>query len=193
MPVEIRRVAPSVEYSVYRWLQTTTYKVGNLTTTLTGHFTQPKQLKILPDYPDDLEQMKAPTLAVMITDQRPQADFRFQSNEPAAHLYGADALVPSEDLMSLMIYGFVVGCGTDAVSRLYRDKLMNDVYYLLKYAAADTGITLWDTDGNELGSVDVQGTMRRRLPGNVFEVEADRYKFLVEAAISYSHVSAEDA
>ena len=189
MSLLIRSVIPNIEHSVFRWLKDVTYSrvSAGPEKTLEGWFTQPKALKIVSDYPDDISKITAPTLAIMVSDQRSQSGFRFQSNEPAAQLFGPDRYSIQEDMLSLMIYGFVVGCGNDGASRRYRDNLMNDVYHLMKYVAGDVGITLYASSATVLGSFDVQSIEARRIPSNAYEIEADRYRFVVDAQIVYSN------
>lgn len=165
----IPRRGPNVIFSWFRFLTTKQYTVGVTTGKLTDHFAG---LKIRTGYPDDLEKITVPTLAIC----GPERSYGGQE------FFGTST---QEDFYPLSIHGFVVGQGDDAANRVYRDKLRNDVYQLA-VAVMDEGFTLYDAQTKAaIGELETEGVSEHLVPANAPEVEAERYKFVVEATIPY--------
>lgn len=174
MPTTITRIGPDVAYSVFRFFQETTYTIGADTKTLRGHFAN---LAIVPAYPDDLVALASPTLALAVADGvREEQDF-----------YG-EAI--AEDVYMLTAFGFVLGQGSDAANRRYRDRLLNDVVQLLRRVAQTEGVPLYDHAtgaANGSNTLEVLNIRGRLVPANAPEIEAERYKLIVEAEIPTVH------
>jgi hypothetical protein len=183
--VSVERVLTNTVASVYHWLKNVQYALNSTTGeettpgTLEDHFTD---LRIQVGYPSDLARLTAPTLAVAEEDVR-----------RVRERYFGGQLRPR--VMRIQLYGFVVGQkdsngNTDtpraeSVSRLYRDRLKSDVYELCVDAEDNVGIPLYEqASKTEIGMLEVvEPVIARVLPANAPEIEADRWKFLVELAV----------
>jgi len=166
----ISRVGPNVAFSVFRFLADTTYTVGTDTKTLVQFF----GVEIKQAYPDDLTTITRSLLALSEPDEVFE-DLKF---------YGDPA---QEDVITLSIYGFVVGQGSDVANKKYRDRLANDLYYLFSKIGADEGITYYEHASKAvLGEIEVGSVRLRMLPSNVPEIDADRYRFVLDVAFSVS-------
>lgn len=166
----IPRRGPNVFFSWFRYLTTEAYTVGSTTGVLTVHHSG---LKIRAGYPDDITKIDTPTLAVCGPEEMAPGQAFFGPTE-------------DEDLMPIYMYGFVVGQGNDANNRVYRDRFSSDVYQLVNLAS-DKGLILYDAvTKTAIGGLEVVEFKERLIPVNAFEVEAERYKFVVEAMISYA-------
>lgn len=161
---------PNIVFSVFKYFREYQYTARNITGTLQQHFSG---LQIRAGYPDDLTKIVAPTLAIVGA----------SDIEQVMEFFGEDV---TEEEYSLAIFGFVLGQGSDAGNRVYRDRLYNDVYQLMSGPAGSEGIDLYDhTTKVLIGSIDVERPRGRLIPVNAIEEEVDRYKFVVSMGVCY--------
>ena len=150
-------------------VQTTVVTTG----TLKQHFAD---LMIMSAYPDDLTRVSVPLLAM--------GGLEAADAEPAflgASLFGATYRIP--------LYGFVMGRGSDAKNKAYRDRLMSDLYELFVHQCSDEGLDFYDADSKvlqEAGGLEITTARARTLPVNAPEIEADRHKFSFELDVHYA-------
>lgn len=177
MPPVIERVGPAFAYSMFRYLTTATYTVGITTGKLTDHHVG---LEIRAGYPDDLSRITVPRLALVTPTLIAES----------AVFFGAQI---REDRLPFEIYGFIAGLGAaanqaDAANRLYRDKSFSDVYQLLAGEASDAGFMLYDVESPhaELGVIELYDVRGRLLLQANSDLDADRYRFIVEGAAHLS-------
>jgi len=166
----IVRVGPNVVFSAFRFLNDQSYTVGAETKTLLQFY----GVEIRHAYPDDLTTITRPVIALSEPEEMAE-DLRF-FGDPA-----------QEDTISMSIYGFVVGQGSDIANKRYRDRLANDLYYLFAKIGADDGITYYEHASKAvLGVIEVGSVRLRMLPSNVPEIDADHYRFVLDVAFSVS-------
>src|SRR3989304_3890143 len=166
--MQVNRYFLDLPYSLFKFLRTQTYTVDITTATLLQHHSG---LQIVHAYPDDITALKVPTLAL----STPMA-----ATEDG-NLFGTVSGINGDpDVFSLEIYGFVVGRSGDHASKTYRDKLMNDVYNLLKRMPIPLYSQAAGSGGITTGTVEIIGLRARSLPVNIPEIEADRFKFIIE-------------
>ena len=173
-----RRIEANLTYSIYRWLTTVQYQATELGSpaTLVSHFALSGQppLSILPAYPDDLVMIQGPTLSVT----GPMV------SGPGTRFMGESV---NEKLYTVSVYGFVAGYNNDGFSRMIRDRLLSDLTQLFEEVAAVEGVTLYAVETDTVvGRFDVSAVRHRVLPVNAPAIEAERYKFLVEADIQFA-------
>ncbi len=172
-PLVVDRALMNAHFSLFKFLNENTYTVGATTATLKQHFSN---LMIMSSYPDDLTKMTVPMLALgglEVADAEP--DFF------GSLLFGATYRIP--------LYGFVMGQGSDAKHRAYRDRLMSDLYEIFVRQCGDDGFDLYDADSKTLqdsGGLEITDARARMLPVNAPEIEADRYKFVFELDVHYA-------
>jgi hypothetical protein len=168
----IQRSLMNVHFSLFKFLNENTYTVGVTSATLKQHFAN---LMIMSSYPDDLTRMTKPLLALGgLEAADPEPDFF------GAAIFGATYRIP--------LYGFVMGQGSDAKHRTYRDRLMSDLYEVFVHQCGDEGFDLYDADSKtfqDSGGLEVTNARARMLPVNAPEIEADRYKFVFELDVHY--------
>lgn len=173
MSFTVQRSLQNVQFSLFRFLNENTYTVGVTTATLKQHFAD---LMIMSAYPDDLTRVSVPLLALGGLDAAEgEPDFL------GAALFGVTYRIP--------LYGFVMGRGTDARNKAYRDRLMSDLYELFTDYCGDFGLDLYDADTKVLqqsGGLEITTARTRMLPANAPEIEADRYKFQFELDMHYA-------
>lgn len=169
----IVRIGPDIAFSLMRFFKTVQYTVGVDTKALQGHFAH---LRLLPAYPDDLTALTTPALAFSAGEEMTAGE----------DFFGEEVV---QSLYPFSIHGFVVGRGSDQASKLYRDRLKNDVEQLLRVVASSEGIPLYDhASGNALAgeTLEVVNVRSRLIPANAPMIEADRYKFVVEGAVDHT-------
>lgn len=169
----IARTTANLTYSLHKWVREQQYKItedGDPGTLLSFYDT----LVVVPAYPNDLQALRQSTLAICCPD----------STREGRTFYGFTA---TEDVYRVAIYGFVAGFGNDnGRALLYRDTLMNDVYQLIRVIGESEGVALYDASTEEaLGTFEFSSVRKRVIPANAPAIEADRYKFVVEAEIEY--------
>jgi hypothetical protein len=173
MSLVVQRSLMNVNFSLFKFLNENTYTVGVTAGTLKQHFSD---LMIMSAYPDDLMKTTKPTLAVgglEVADA--EADFF------GGALFGATYRLP--------LYGFVMGRGSDAKNKAYRDRLMSDLYEIFIAQCGDEGFDLYDADSKTLqdaGGLEITNARARMLPVNAPDIEADRYKFVFELDVHYA-------
>lgn len=177
MPPIIERVGPAFAYSLFRYLTTIQYQVGVTTGKLSDHHSG---LKIRAGYPDDLSVIDSRTLALVVGSEIAETVI----------MYGR-AL--REDEIPFQVYGFIAGLGAaahlaDSANRVARDKLYNDTYQLLSGDGSDVGFVLYDAEAPhaELGVVELYDVRGRLLLNANSELDADRFRFVVEGAACLS-------
>lgn len=175
----VQRTLPNVIASVHRYLMDHQYQVGATVGTFRSFF---PGLVIFPAYPDDLERLKTPVLAlggIEFTRSIRSAVIEDPDFFGAA-LFGVTYRLP--------MYGFVVGQGGDRQNKAFRDRLMSDLIEVLVHEAGDEGIPLYDHESKQDSgsSIEVTNASARVLPVNAPTVEADRYKFVVEIDVAYA-------
>jgi len=152
----------NVYQSVAKHLFGSTYTKGANTKTLAQFYSG---LKIIGEYPQDLETISLPTIALSSPDEQPLID----------EFYG-DGYAMRYDFT---IYGFSGGETTDQLNLFQRDNLRNDLKHLLE----GSYINLYSfPDLTLLGTMDIIDVSSRSLPSNVNEIRADRFKFIVDFA-----------
>lgn len=175
MPLEVQRTLSNTIFSLFRFLKENEYTVAGQTKTLQGFF---PDLVLFPAYPDDLTRLKTPVLAV-------------GGLETARDLFEGRALQGPEfyggavfgTTYRIPLYGFVVNQGHDRANKRYRDRLMGDLFEIFVHQCGDEGLDLYDEDSKTLiqaGGLEITIARTRYLPVNAPEVEAERYKFLVD-------------
>lgn len=175
-PNPMLRALPNLIASMFRYLNDLQYTVGADTKTLKQFF---PGLIIFPAYPDDLTTLKSPVLAL--------GGAEFSQVNP--DLFGS----VGEDIMfRFPIYGFVcgqrdnTGQSSDGQNKFYRDRLMSDLYEIFTTTAANEGIDLYDADSKlVISSIEAVGCAARTIPTNAPNVDADRYRFLVEVDLAF--------
>lgn len=169
----VQRSLMNVNFSLFKFLNDNTYTVGVTSGTLKQHFAD---LMVMSSYPDDLTKITKPTLAVgglEVADAEP--DFF------GAALFGTTYRIP--------LYGFVMGRGSDAKNKAYRDRLMSDIYEVAVHQCGDDGFDFYDADSKtlqEAGGLEITIARARMLPVNAPDIEADRYKFVFEFDVHYA-------
>lgn len=167
-PTPLMRSLPNVIGSTFRYLSDLQYTVGSRTDTLKGFF---PGLIIFPAFPDDLTILKSPVLALGST----------EFSQFAADRFGQPDF---EAIYRLPIWGFVCGQGGDQKNKAYRDRLMSDLVEIFSGTASNEGYDLYDNETKQvLGSIEAVGCAAREIPTNAPEIDADRYRFLVEVLI----------
>ncbi len=177
------RLEATLTYSLYRWLTTVDYKLVSMgpSGTLSTHFAIAGQppLTILPAYPDDLSMIAGPTLAIS-GPLSGGAGTRFIGE-------GGGGEPGSERLFTVSVYGFVAGYGSDGYSRLVRDHLISDLMQLFEEVGSVEGIALYEVESDTVaGRFDIAAVRHRVIPVNAPAIDAERYKFLVEADIQFA-------
>lgn len=173
MTLTVQRSLQNVQFSLFRFLNENTYTVGVTTGTLKQHFAD---LMIMSAFPDDLTRVSVPLLAL--------GGLEVAEAEPdffGGALFGATYRIP--------LYGFVMGRGSDARNKAYRDKLMSDLYEVFVQQCGDEGLDLYDADSKVLqqaGGLEITTARARMLPANAPEIEADRYRFQFELDVHYA-------
>jgi hypothetical protein len=161
----------NIGHSFYRFFRTHTYDGSVPGGTLLQQF---PQLTILPAYPSDLAVLRTPTLAIGMP-----------SGMNTDALYFAE--LGQDQVISMALYGFVKGQGSDHLNALYHSRLMNDVFWLCDSVARHDGLALWDQASNsQIGQVEVNEALCRHVPETMPAVEIDRFKFVVELEIGYT-------
>ena len=138
--------------------------------TLTGAYTN---INVMVGFPDSLEKLTLPTLALVHNDAIRQNDSVFASHRSVK-------TVP----LSFTIYGFVGGGETPNHNMYTRDELCNDVRELLE----DTDyIKLYDYPDfdTEVGDMSVESVESRFIePTGI--TNADKYRFVIELECEYA-------
>jgi hypothetical protein len=178
MPLEVQRTLPNTIFSLFRFLKENQYTVGPQTKTLQGFY---PDLVIFPAYPDDLTQLRTPVLALggletardLFEGRALQAPDFF-----GGAVFGTTYRVP--------LYGFVCKQGHDANNKRYRDRLMSDLFEIFVSQCGDEGLDYYDEESKTLiqaGGLEILTARTRYLPVNAPEIEAERYKFLVDVDV----------
>lgn len=166
---EYSRLYPDVNASVLAYLQSVQYDIGGGLKYLKDNF---PGLRYVSGYPDDVTALKFPTLAVAPGDIQPGEIFYGEARQ------GGN--------LNHNIWGFVLGQGKESDNRLYRDRLMSDLQVVFGVIALDAGITVIDSSSqlatNE--AIEVVSVVVRPLPVTAPEIAAERFKFVVELALS---------
>lgn len=169
----VQRSLMNVNFSLFKFLNENTYTVGVTSGTLKQHFSD---LMVMSSYPDDLTKITKPVLAM--------GGLETADAEPdffGAALFGATYRIP--------LYGFVMGRGSDAKNKAYRDRLMSDLYEVFIHQCGDDGLDFYDADSKtlqEAGGLEMTNARARMLPVNAPDIEADRYKFVFELDVHYA-------
>jgi len=179
----MQRTLPNIVSSVLKYLKETQYTVGSDTKVLAGPGGFFTDLLLFPAYPDDLVKLKTPVLALGTTELS-----RFDPDVYGSATFGLSLRLP--------LYGFVcnqknaAGQVSDAANKAYRDKLMSDLVELFAQDASNIGITLYDAvSKQEVGEIEIVHVAARALPVNAPNIDADRYKFLVEIDAAYTSIT----
>jgi hypothetical protein len=176
----IERTLPNIMHSIFKWTQEIRYGVGSGEGTLKDFFGQGSHgepgLVFQVGYPDDLVKLVGPTLALA-------GPLHVDEGE---QLYG-DPLSPTEMIVDLNWFGFVLKRGSDQQNKVFRDRLMNDIYMLYAHVASSEGIPLYDAETHEeVGAIEVTNARARTVPVNAIDVEADRYKWVLDFTVAHS-------
>lgn len=177
MTATIAQMEPNVVFSVHRWLATLAYRrkgedTGPPAKTFAGRF---GTVDVRPGYPDDLTALRNITLAVTGPIGTEDGDAFYGGDEAAV-----------ESRLTFTIFGFIVGQGPHERSILVRDQLKNDVAQVCRVIGGDAGLTLYDAvTETELGDLEITAVSSRLIPETALGIEADRYKFAVEAELAY--------
>jgi hypothetical protein len=186
MAYAVQRSLPNTIFSLYRFLKENQYTVGAetgspQTKTLQQFYTD---LVIFPAYPDDLTRLTTPVLAIGGLETARDLFEGRALQEPdffGGAIFGTTYRIP--------LYGFVVGQGSDRANKHYRDRLMGDLYEIFVGQCGDEGLDLYDADTKTLqqgGGLEITTARTRYLPVNAPEIEAERYKFLVDIDVHYA-------
>lgn len=179
--IVVQRSLQNVQFSLFRFLSTNVYTVGSTNATLKQHFSD---LMIMSSYPDDLTRVSVPTLAL--------GGLEVADAEPAFFGTGPTFGETYRDLgvtYRIPLYGFVMGRGSDAKNKAYRDKLMSDLFEIFSVQCTDEGFDFYDADTKvlqEAGGLELINARARMLPANAPDIEADRYKFQFELDVHYA-------
>lgn len=177
--ITVQRSIQNVMFSLFRFLNENEYQVENQSTSVVTTGTLKDffpDLIIRSAYPDDLMTVNVPTLALGGVEVAEANDDFFGSA-----LFGATFRVP--------LYGFIAGRGSDAKNKVYRDKLMSDLYELFVQQCGDEGFDFYDAETKilqEAGGLEVIAARTRLIPANAPTIEADRYKFQMELDVHYA-------
>jgi len=176
MAVTIENYTYNVVQSFYYWLNNTTYTKGGVTKTLKDHFNNP-QLDIILGFPPALQELKLPTLAVVLQPIEPKDVTTFRNQY--------DSLT-----YSFIIYGFCGSESTYELNQLQRDKICNDVRSLIEeteyidiYTVSETPIA--SDFAIPLTDVEVVGVSSQNINPTGVTV-ADRYRFSVSFDLIYN-------
>lgn len=181
MPYQVQRTLPNVIFSLNRFLKENQYTVGTTTQTLQQFY---PQLVLMPAYPDDLTRLNSPVLALgSLETSRDLFEGRAIGDPDffGGGIFGVTYRVP--------LYGFVVGQGSDRANKYYRDKLLSDLEEVLSAQGGDEGFDLYDAETKTLqqeGGLEITSVRARYLPANAPDIEAERYKFLIDLDIAYA-------
>jgi len=183
MTLTMQRTLPNIVSSVLRYLKDTQYTVGPDTKVLSGPSGFFTDLLLFPAYPDDLTKIKTPILALGTTELS-----KFDPDTYGSATFGITVRLP--------LYGFVCGQGkpgtSDSANKAYRDKLLSDLVELFSQDASNQGIPLFDAvSKQEIGEIEVVHVSARALPVNAPNIDADRYKFIVEIDAAYTSITSQ--
>jgi len=153
--------------SLYYFLRNTTYNKSGVNHTLLTAF---DGLDVLQNYPDSLEKLPLPTVAVMMNPVGAQG----------VTVNSGTKLIP----LSFSVYGFCGGKQTDGDNQALRDELCNDVREILE----DTDyINLYNyPDFNTVdGDMSIE-SVESRFIEPTGTLSADKYRFVVDIECEYA-------
>lgn len=177
----VQRSLQNVQFSLFRFLNENVYTVGVTNGTLKQHFAD---LMIMSAYPDDLMRVRVPTLALGGLEAAEAEPAFFGGGPTVGETYKSIGVT-----YRIPLYGFVMGRGSDAKNKAYRDRLMSDLYELFVQQCSDEGLDFYDAESKvlqEAGGLELTTARARMLPANAPEIEADRYKFSFELDMHYA-------
>jgi hypothetical protein len=152
--------------SLFYYLRTTQYDKSGTTKTLLTAF---DNLEILPNYPDSLEKLNLPTIAIMMNPVG-QQEVTYHSSTKSVPL-------------SFSIYGFCGGKQTDGDNQALRDELCSDVREILE----DTDyINLYEYPNfsNQMGDMSVESVVSRFIEP-IGTLSAEKYRFVIDIECEY--------
>jgi hypothetical protein len=153
--------------SLYYFLRNTTYIKDNTSKTLLTAF---ENLDVIAGFPDSLEQIVLPTLAIVMNPVGVQSTTYGESTK----------LIP----MSFSVYGFCGGKQTDNDNKALRDELCSDVREILE----DTDyINLYEYPdfATQKGDMSVESIESRFIePTGI--LNAEKYRFVIDLECEYA-------
>lgn len=158
-------IAKSLQ-SLYNYLRTTSYNKSGLSKTLLTAF---DNLSIEPGFPDSLEHLSLPTLAIMMNPIGTQ-EITYNSGTK---------IVP----LSFSIYGFIGGKPTDGDNLALRDDLFSDVREILEDVDY---IPLYDYPDftTQAGDMSVESVSSRFIEPTG-TLNAEKYRFVIDLECEY--------
>ena len=158
----ISRTAQSLIY----FLKNEQYQKSGTSKTLT---TQYSGLDVTIGFPDSLEGLKMPTLAIV--------------GNPTGNQVETFGMTMKTVPVSFSIYGFAGGGQTDGANMFMRDDLCNDVREILEDSES---VSLYDYPDftNSVGNMSIESVSSRQIEqtGNT---QAEKYRFVVELECEY--------
>ena len=123
--ITAKRNEENIKQSLYYYLRNEVYSGAGLGTTFDGknlkdHYNDP-QLNVVVGFPDALQNLQLPTIALVVNPAPATVDLSYDRQV-------------KEIIYSFSIYGFCGGRQTDPQNKLQRDRLKNDIRYLLEDA-----------------------------------------------------------
>ena len=152
--------------SLYYYLNNTQYMKDGSAVTLKGQY---DNLDILAGFPDSLEQLSLPAVAI---------ESNTSSNQEVS--YGSTT---KSKILSFSIYGFCGGKQTDGDNKALRNELCNDVLELLEDIDY---IPLYDYPdfNSQTGDMSVESVVSRFLD-STGTLSAERFRFVIDLECEY--------
>lgn len=172
MSITITNIIPNVNQSVFYWLTSVTYSKGSTTGTLKTHFSD---LNMKLGFPSALDALSLPTISLVQEPLPEQDDSIFGEYRKMLEF-------------SFSIYGFCGSSEQDGDNKYNRDKLKNDIRFLLEnsyfinvYDFPESGAPDFNTI---LTDMDISNIKCRNIPPTGPN-KVDRYRFIVDFTVSY--------
>lgn len=167
--ITVKKNEEDIKQSLYYYLNHEIFSGTGLGSVYDGkilknHYSDP-QLDIVVGFPDSLQNMELPTIALVSNPTTPTVDLSYDRQI-------------RESIYSFSIYGFCGGTQSDALNKLQRDRLKNDIKTILEDVEYINLYTYPDFT-NERGDIEISNIAVRNIE-ETGPLVVERYRFVID-------------